>query len=309
MILPHTRADIARMDSSALKTVLRVQAHGSIAGAARSLDMDPSSVSRTLGIVEAELGMRLFHRTTRKLSVTGEGQKFLSRIVPVLEELDAAKEEASGVRTLPSGLLRMTASVAFSYGVLVPLLPEFNKKFPDITIDVQASDTPLDLLEEGIDLAIRLGREPDDNFLPTRLARTRFKAVASPRYLASCPDILHPDDLADLKCLKLSIPGLQNLWRFQKPGSEEFEADLNVGLQSSSPLVLRQAALAGMGVALIADWMVERELKDGRLIQLFPDYQCTGWTDIWALCTNTTYVPQKVRAMIDYLTEKIGVSL
>ena len=109
------------MDSSVLKIVLRVQTHGSIAGAARALDLDPSSVSRVVGVVEAALGIRLFHRTTRKLTVTEEGRQYLNRIAPVLEELDAAKEEANGVHTQPAGLLRMTASMALSYEVIVPL--------------------------------------------------------------------------------------------------------------------------------------------------------------------------------------------
>lgn len=293
------------MDGSALKIVLRVHAHGSIAGAARALDLDPSSVSRVVGTVEAGLGIRLFHRTTRKLTVTDEGRVYLNRVAPVLEELDAAKEEANGLRTLPAGLLRMTASMAFSYQIIVPLLPEFQEKYPNITIDLQASDASLDLLENGIDLAIRLAPTPHPNLISTHLMPTKFKAVASPSYLKANESIVTPHDLTRMNCLQLALPGLRNLWRFHKPGEANFEVPLRANLCSSSPLVLRQAAVSGMGVALMADWMIGKELLDGRLIELFPDYDCAASTEVWALCPDMTYIPRKVRAMIDFLKSHV----
>ena len=294
------------MDSSALKIVLRVQAHGSIAGAARALDLDPSSVSRVVGVVEAALGIRLFHRTTRKLTVTEEGRQYLNRIAPVLEELDAAKEEANGVHTQPAGLLRMTASMALSYEVIVPLLPAFQKKYPGITIDLRSSDVNVDLLENGIDLAVRLAPEPHPNLMSTRLMTTRFRPVASPEYLAAHGDVVTPHDLVRMNCLQLALPNLQNLWRFNKPGEADFQVSLRASLRSSSPLALRQAAVSGMGVALMAHWMIEKELKDGRLVELFPDYSCAASTEVWALNPTMTYIPRKVRAMLEFLTEHIG---
>jgi len=264
------------MDSSALKVVLRVQSQGSIAGTARALDMDPE-----------------------------EGRTYLNRIAPVMEELDAAREEANGVRTQPAGHLRVTASVAFSYQILVHMLPGFCAKFPDITVDLRASDTNLDLLEDGIDLAIRLEPASHPSLVSTRLMHTRFKAVASPAYLQRHSNIESPQDLSRLNCLQLSLPGLQNLWRFRLPDGTDFELPLHGNLQSSSPLVLRQAAISGMGVALIAHWMINEELQQGSLVEVFPEYQCLASTEVWALCPNTTYIPRRVQAMIDYLVKHI----
>jgi len=292
------------MEIASLKTVMLVQAHGSIAGAARALDLDPSSVSRTVAAVEADLGIRLFQRTTRRLTVTEEGQTYLTRLAPLVEEIDAVREDARGLRGKPTGLLRMTASVAFAHQVIVPLLPVFQASYPDITIDLQSSDANLDLVENGIDLAIRLAPAPKGDLVSTRLMHTRYRVVASPEYLEGQAPISNPNDLARLNCLRFALPGLQDAWTFQHGNDAPFEVSVKGNLMISNALALRRAARMSLGVAILADWLIEEDLRTGRLVALAPEHKCTATvfrTAAWALYVNRTYLPQKVRAMIDFL--------
>lgn len=299
------------MEVASLKAILLVQAHGSIAGAARALDVDPSSVSRTVAAVEADLRIRLFQRTTRRLTVTEEGQAYLGRLAPLLEEFDAAREAARGMRGKPGGLLRMTASVAFAHEVIVPLLPAFQKRFPDIRVDLQSSDANLDLIENAIDLAIRLAPAPKGDLVSTRLMTTRYRVVASPGFLANQDHVENPDALAEMNCLRFALPGLQDRWRFRKEGRAPFDVPVQGNLLFSNALALRRAAIMGLGVAILADWLIRDDLGDGKLVALCPDFECTASdfeTAAWALYPNRSYLPQKVRVMIDFLKQNMRSS-
>ncbi|MEP2718068.1 LysR family transcriptional regulator [Pseudophaeobacter sp.] len=292
------------MEISSLKTLLLVQIHGSIAGAARALDLDPSSVSRTVANVESELGIRLFQRTTRRLTVTEEGQAYLTRIAPLIEEFDAAREAARGLRGTATGLLRMTSSVAFADQMIVPLLPDFQTLYPDIAIDLQSSDTNLDLVEQGIDLAIRLAPAPKGELVSTRLLRTRYRVVASPDFLRAQAPITHPTDLERVECLRFALPGLSQHWRFRHSGGVPFDVAVRGRLMISNALALRRAVCLGIGVALLADWLIKEELAQGRLVALFADHDCTATdfeTAAWGLYPNRSYLPQKTRVMLDFL--------
>lgn len=298
------------MEISALKIALLVQAQGSFAGAARVQDVDPSSISRTVAAVEAELGIRLFHRTTRRLTATEEGQIYLQRMAPLIEEMRAAEEAASGHQTRPEGVLKMTASVAFATHMLVPRLPEFQTMYPDITVDLHCSDANLDLVENGIDLAIRLAPAPKGDLISTRLVRTRYRVVASPAYLRGREIGPDPRVLSSLACLRFSLPNFDDQWQFQKGGADAFSVVVRGGLMASNALALRQAALSGMGVALLPDWLVDQDVKAGRLSQLFTDYQSTATdfeTSAWGLYPSRAYLPRKVKAMLEFLRTQLRV--
>lgn len=292
------------MDITSLKTLLLVRTHGSIAGAARALNVDPSSVSRTVAGIEADLGIRLFQRTTRSLTVTEEGQIYLGRLEPLIEELDAAREDARGLRGQPSGLLRITASVAFAHQMVVPLLPAFLENYPEITIDLQSSDANLDLVENGIDLAIRLAPAPKGDLVSTRLMQTRYHVVARPEFLSGQKSVAHPNDLAEMNCLRFALPGLQDNWTFRGIDGAPFDVPVQGNCMFSNALALRHAACMGIGVAILADWLIDDDLQSDRLVTLCPDYECTASvfeTAAWALYPNRSYLPQKVRVMIDFL--------
>ncbi|MGH1415679.1 MAG: LysR family transcriptional regulator [Pelagimonas sp.] len=299
------------MDIGALKIALLVRTHASIAGAARALNIDPSSVSRTVAGLEADLGIRLFHRTTRRLTVTEEGQAYLTRVAPLIEELDAAQDDARGLRGQPSGVLRITASVAFAYRVIVPLLPEFLAQYPDVTVDLQSSDANLDLIENGIDLAIRLAPAPKGDLVSTRLMTTRYRVVASPEFLSQQKPVLHPNDLGEMNCLRFALPGLQHSWTFRRSDCPPFEVPVQGNCLFSNALALRHAACTGIGIAILADWLIDDDLRSGQLVALCPDYDCTASafeTAAWALYPNRSYLPQKVRVMIDFLRRTVHAS-
>lgn len=298
------------MDIDALRTVALVAQQGSFASAARVLGMDPSSVSRAVANVEASLGLRLFQRNTRVLRITEEGDIYLRRIRPLLDELDHAREEASHVRSTPSGVLKFTASVAFAHECIVPHLGAFGRLFPEITVELLPSDATLDIAAEGIDLAVRLATAPEGDLVTTRLLRTRYLVCASPDYVAQAGMPADPRALSDLDCLRFALPAYRTRWRFRTSGEELIDVPVRGRLVISNALSLREAAREGLGPALLADWLVARDLEAGRLVSLFPDYECTATsfdTGAWALYPSRSYLPRKVRVMIDFLRARLAV--
>lgn len=155
-----------------MRMFVEVARRGSFAAAARDRDVDPSSVSRAVALLEEELGVRLFQRTTRRVALTEAGEIYLARVTALVDELDFARDEARGVSTGPVGTLRLTASVAFGNTCLVPLLPEFRERYPGVKLELLLTDTVLDLVAERVDLAIRLGRRFDADFIATKLFDT-----------------------------------------------------------------------------------------------------------------------------------------
>lgn len=292
------------MDIEALKTVILVSQQGSIAAAARSLLVDPSSVSRTVAAVEADLGLRLFQRSTRSLSITEEGEAYLARLIPLLEELDHAQDEAREVSRHPAGTVRLTTSVAFAHTCVVPHLADFAAQYPDISLEILPSDTNLDLLANSIDLAIRLAPEPAGDLIRAKLMDTRYLVVASPGYLANCASLSTPTDLQNQNCLRFALPDFRTRWRFRTAGADLIEVPVSGNVIIANALSLRRAALDGLGPALLADWLVNDDIAMGTLIDVFPDHDCTATefdTAAWILYPTRSYLPRKVRVTIDFL--------
>jgi len=298
------------MELSTLKTALLVRDLGSFAAVARLLDLDASSVSRVIAQLEQEVGFRLFQRSTRSLSPTGEGELYLNRIAPLVEELEAVGEEARTTTISPRGTLRLTASIAFVQECLIPILPDFRERYPEIEIELLASDANLDLRTEGIDLAVRFGSMPKGDWIVTKLMTTSYRVVASPDYLEKNGSIAHPDDLSNRECLRFAIPGFRTYWQFRGEGdSEAFRVSVGGTTVISNPLSVRSAARLGMGIALLPIMLVSRDLERGTLVDLFPDYACAAAsfeTAAWLLYPSRSYLPQKVRVMIDFLKERYG---
>ena len=297
------------MDTQLLKTVALVAQQGSFAAAARVLNVDPSSVSRAVASVEAAVGVRLFQRTTRSLTVTEEGENYIRRIAPLLEELDAAQEAASVSQRTPSGALKMTASVAFSHECIVPHLSAFRAQYPAVSIELLPTDANVDIAANGFDLAIRLGSAPSGDLISTRIATTRYVVCASPGYLASYGTIAAPNDLSAHDCLRFALPEFRTRWRFRRGDGDPFEVPVNGSTVIANALSLRRAALDGLGPVLLADWLVGSDIAAGRLVDLFPDHDCTATefdTGAWALFPSRAYLPLKVRAMIDFLRQRLG---
>ncbi len=288
---------------AALKCFADVASGGSFAAVARKRLIDPSIVSRRIAGLERELGFRLFDRTTRRLSLTEAGTIYLERSLTLVAELDAAREEASDALTQPSGLIRITASTAFGVHWLTPRLHRFMADFPDIAVEAVLTDAVVDIAAERIDLALRLAVRPSGDLIATRLMDTRYRVVASPAYLDRAGSLDDPSDLAGRRCLLLTLPGYRSMWSFRR-GEGIQQVAVEGRLAISSPAAIRSAALDGMGPALLADWMVDADLRSGALVDLLPEWEATAAdfdTAAWILFPSNAYVSSKVRAMVDYL--------
>jgi len=295
------------MDIAALRTVLLVAHHRSFAAAARVLDVDPSSVSRTVAGVETALQLRLFQRSTRVLTVTEAGEAYLARIAPLLDDLDLARDAAAQVGAVPGGRVRLTASVAFGQEMIVPHLRDMRAALPEIQLELILSDQTVDLVAAQVDLAIRLAPAPKGDLISARLMTTRYRVVASPECFGRVGRPETPADLANHACLRMTLPDYRTEWRFRKGDTEEV-----VGIEGpfliSNALALRAAARDGLGPALLADWMTDGDVAAGRLVDLFPGHDVTATsfdTGAWLLYPSRDYLPLKVRAVIDFLRARL----
>lgn len=297
------RAIPARMDLQDLSLFVEVARQGSFAAVARDRGLDPSSVSRSIAGLEARLGTRLFQRSSRRMVLTEAGELYLARLPGVIEELERLRDETASLRAGPVGSLRLTASVAFGQVCLLPLLPAFSAAFPRLKLELLLTDANLDLLADRIDLAIRLGPSVRADVIGVKLMPTRYRVVASPGYLAAAGVPEQPWDLSVRPCLLLSLAGFRSRWVFRSGGGQ---VDVAVAGQFviSNPLALHAAAVAGLGPALLADWLIAGDLALGRLVDLFPDHEVTATTfdtAAWLLYPSRAYLPRKTRSVIDFL--------
>ncbi|WP_299602279.1 LysR family transcriptional regulator [uncultured Tateyamaria sp.] len=295
------------MDITALRTVQLVAHHQSFAAVARVLDVDPSSVSRTVAGIEGQLGLRLFQRSTRQLTLTEAGSVYLARIGPLLDDMDLARDAAAEVSTQPSGRVRLTASVAFGQEVIVPHLADMRMALPEIELELILNDQTIDLVAGQIDIAIRLAPAPKGDLISTRLMSTRYRVVASPDYLDQHGRPRKPEALTDHACLRMTLPDYRTEWRFRKNQTETI-VGVTGPILISNALALRTAARNGLGPALLANWMTETDLAQGTLVDLFPDHDVTATTfdtGAWLLYPSRTYLPTKVRAVIDFLRARL----
>lgn len=301
------------MNVDTLRLFTEVAHSLSFASVAQERGINPSSVSRNIAQLETQLGLRLFQRTTRTMALTEAGDLYFRRIRSIIEELDDAGERARSMNAAPTGMLRMTASVAFGERVIVPLLPEFRATYPDIRLELAFTDANVDLVGAAIDLAIRLGPPLTSDVVASRLFATRYRVVASPHYLATALPITRPQDLADHNCTLFALPQYRSEWRFRSRNATDPSEGLSVAISGdtivSSALSLRSVVLGGAGPALLADWLIEDDIAMGRLVDLLPDYQATATTfdtAAWMIYPTRTYLPQKVRVTIDFLRDKLS---
>lgn len=292
-----------RINLQSLAILAEVERCGSFAAAAHARGVDSSIISRSIANLEKAVGFTVFERTTRRLRLTEAGKTYLERVRLVLDDLEAARLEALDQLTSPSGKIRVTTSSAFGQQWLVPKLAVLMQTYPNLSVDIILSDAEIDLAAEGIDLAIRLTSRPKGSWIATKLMDTRFRVVASGDYLERHAKIAHPENLNEHQCVLLSLPGYRSLWRFR---SKDNDCAIGVGgrVTLSSPAAVRAAALAGMGPTLLADWMVDDDIAQGRLVDLLPDWEASAadfGTAAWILYPSRNYLPLKVRIFIEFL--------
>lgn len=304
LVLRRISAYHSGMDLLVLQTFVEVMRQGSFAAVARDRDIDPSSVSRTIASLEKELGVRLFQRTTRRLSPTEAGTAYFERIEPLVEEMQQAMNVAIDLAGKPKGTLRITASVAFGQKCIVPMLPDFGAMYPDLTVDLLLTDAVVDLFAERVDLAIRLGLLADSTLIAQHLMRTHYRVCASPAYLQRCGHPQHPREIEQHNCLLFSLPGFRSRWIFRDGAGATSEIPVQGHTIISNAGALQQCAIAGMGLTLLPNWLIDDDLRVGTLVNVFPQYAVTATdfnTAAWLVYPSRTYVPLKVRVFIDFL--------
>jgi DNA-binding transcriptional LysR family regulator len=297
------------MDLDSLEVFVDVVRRGSFAAVARDRAVDPSSVSRAIAGLEKELGVRLFQRTTRRLTLTEAGALYFARMEPLLEEMDRARDDVAGVSSVPKGTLRLTASVSFGQIRIAPLLPALRGSLPELKIELILTDANLDLVTERIDLAIRLSPPlADAGLIGTKLMDTRYRVCASPGYLdrEGVPDA--PAALSTRRCVLFALPSFRSRWLFRDRAGAVEEVPVDGDILSTNAVTLRDCARFGIGPALLADWLIGDDLRQGHLVDLFPDYEVTATefeTAAWLLYPSRSFLPLKVRAVIDFLRARL----
>lgn len=273
---------------------------GSFVRAAEALQASKSAVSRLIGDLESRLGVRLLHRTTRRLSLTVEGEVFHARCKELLAEVDEAEAEITARTDTASGVLRVNAPQSFGVRHLAPLWGEFRALHPNVTLDITLNDRIVDLVEEGFDVAVRIAALPDSTLVSRRLATARSVLCASPQYLQQRGTPRHPGELAQHSVITYSYLATKDEWRFDGP-----EGPVSVRTQpcirTNSGDTCRIAALAHQGVVLQPLFLVGDDLAAGRLVELMPEYR-SGELGIYAVYPTRKHVSPKVRALIDFLT-------
>jgi DNA-binding transcriptional LysR family regulator len=297
------------MEMQSLDLFVAVARRLSFAAVAKDRGIDPSSVSRTIGDLEAELGLRLFQRTTRTMTLTEAGEVYLARIEPLVDEIAGARDVAAQVIGKPRGTLRISASVTFGQRRIVPLLSAFRALYPDLKVDCLFTDANVDLVADRIDLAVRLAPSVEGDLIAAKLMDTRYRAVASPGYLASHAPLVTPADLAYHRVLLFNLRAYRSRWLFREPSGDIETVPIEGDITLSPAGSLHDAALLGLGPALLPDWLVDESIADGSLVDLFPDRTATATTfdtAAWLVYPSRAYLPGKVRAMADFLKGQLA---
>ncbi|MCP5150278.1 MAG: LysR family transcriptional regulator [Ectothiorhodospiraceae bacterium] len=297
-----------------IESFVRVARAGSFSAAAKELGVGVSSVSRQISALEDALGARLLQRTTRRLGLTEAGHRYLDHASRILGEVEEARREILDLEEEPRGLLRVTAPVTFGRVHISPAVAAFLCRHPAVAVELWTTDQVVDLVEEGFDVAVRIGALHDSGLVARRLAPMRRVICASPAYLAAHGT---PDDAAALaghECLTFRFHQSStvwrqgaSVWRIQGPDGAIEEVTVGGRLEANTAETLLDAALAGHGLVLVPVWMVVDELRSGRLVAVLPEHRVSPSaidSGIYAVYPSRRHVSAKLRAFVDFLVER-----
>ena len=282
----------------------RVVDSGSFSAAARRLKISKSAVSAHVQRLEERLGIRLLNRTTRRLSLTEAGAAYYRHCARILAEAEAAEQAASALQREPRGMLRISAPGAFGWMHVAPAVPAFLKRYPDIGVDISVSPMHVNLVDEGLDLAIRIGVLEDSPLVVRKLAPSRLVLCAAPAYLKERGTPREPDELAKHNCLCTGLLPWGDEWRLH---SKRGEVRVAVGgsFRSNSAEMLRAATLDGIGIAVLPTWAVSEPLRKGALRRVLDAWELPVST-IYAVYPGNRLMSMKVRAFVDHLARHFG---
>lgn len=285
---------------AAMKAFRRVAELGSFTRAADDLEITAATVSKYIAFLEQDIDTRLINRTTRRMSLTDAGLTFLRRTKAILNDLEEAELEARGLQLEPKGAIRLNVPMSLGLTHITEAIDNFLDNYPGINIDLQLNDRMIDLVEQGVDIAIRVRNELSDSSLRARpLRKARSVVCAAPEYLSGVSDIHVPADLAKHNCLIFTLHDRPRTWML---GGEEVV--VNGNYRTDSSLAIRQSLLRGGGVGFLPRFLVQEDIEKGRLIPLLLDYPPQNYT-IFALFPPGRRQPTKVKMLVEYLSDHL----
>lgn len=288
-----------------IEVFVKVVDEQSFSGAARVLEVSKSYVSKQISRLEDRLGARLLHRTTRKLTLTDVGRAFYERAARIVADVEEAEIAVTHLQSAPRGQLKMAIPMTFGFRYLAPLISEFMAEHPDLQVDLQLGDRKVDIVDEGFDLAVRIGSLADSSLIARKLATLEFITAASPEYLEAHGRPQHPSDLAHHQCLVYTSADQPSAWSFRSAEGEDVDVRVDGPMRANNGEALVAGALAGLGVTRMPDWMAADSLRAGRLVPILCDwsYQRGG---IYAVYPHNRHLSPKVRLMVDFLGERFS---
>lgn len=288
---------------SGVLVFVRAAEAGNFTKAARQLGMTPSGVSKAISRLEAQYRVRLLNRTSRSVTLTPEGIAFHQRCRQILADLEDAEQLLSRAGEVPNGVLRVTLPLSVGRLHLARVLPEFARRYPEVTIEASFNDRLVDLVEEGCDVAVRLGKPPDTRLVGRKLATGRLTTCASPAYLKRHGVPRHPEELSAHNCIRFVLPNSQRTqpWRFQQEG-RRFGVSVGGNLTCDLAEALVEAALAGTALIQISSYVTAGPLQRGELKAVLTEYEVES-PPLWVLYPQNRHLTPRVRAFVDFLLE------
>ena len=289
-----------------LQLFVQIVKAGNLSAAARALNSSPAAMSRGLSALESRLGVRLVTRTSRSFELTEEGQLFYERCAQIVTDVAEAEAEASSKGAAVKGMLRVGAPMELGRRLIAPLITDFRSEFPDVQVHLMLSDAGLDVIDDGLDVALRIGLPADSSVIAKKILSAKRIVCASPSYLRKHGVPEKPSDLLQHDCIRL-VRGrrVMDTWLFQDQG-KRFEVIVNGTLSTTSGEVVHDWVRAGKGIALKAAWDLQPEIAAGTIIQCLSEFWCDE-IDLFAICANRQHLSPRIRAFLDFIAKKITI--
>jgi DNA-binding transcriptional LysR family regulator len=287
-----------------LQLFVEIVRAGNLSAAARALNSSPAAMSRGLTALESRLGVRLVTRTSRSFELTEEGQLFYERCARIVADIADAEAEASSKGATIRGMLRLGAPMEIGRRLVAPLITEFREKFPDVQVHLVLSDAGLDVIDDGLDVALRVGLPSDSSVIARKVLTAKAITCASPSYFKELGTPAKPGDLLQHDCIRL-VRGrrVMDAWVFQEQG-KRFEVVVNGTLTTTSGEVVHDWVRAGKGIARKADWDLQAELREGSIVPCLSDYWCEE-IDLFAICANRRHLSPRIRAFLKFIVARL----
>jgi len=288
---------------TAMRTFVRVAGAGSFTAVAEQMNVARSAVTRQIAALEAHLGVKLIARSTRRLALTSAGATYIEQCRDILDRIDEAEGDLAGERQTLRGEIRASVPMTFGLLHLTPLILEFSQAHPDIRIDLDFNDRRVNLIEEGLDFALRITDRLPETTVARHLTTCRSVVAASPGYLQRHGEPKHPDELTQRACLAYSLTS-RSSWPFVIDGTQHW-VDISGPITANNGNALQEAALQGMGIVYEPTFIAAEAIRQGKLVPILTSYP-TPILDMFAVFPGTRFVPQRVRAFVDFLAARLG---